>query len=76
MTALSDLIAQQLRVPVARVRDDLAFGAIPEWDSLNHVNLMTALEKEYGVTIDEDRMVELTCVRAIRTFVEGLARDL
>jgi citrate synthase len=71
MRALSDLIAEQLRVPVARVRDDLAFGTIPEWDSLNHVNLMTALEKEYGVTIDEDRMVELIDVRAIRSFVDG-----
>ena len=71
MKPVSDLIAEQLRVPAARVRDDLAFGAIPEWDSLNHVNLMTALEREYGVVIDEDLMVELIDVRAIRSFVEG-----
>lgn len=71
MKPVSDVIAEQLRIPVARVREDLAFGAIPEWDSLNHVNLMTALEKEYGVTIDEDLMVELIDVRAIRSFVEG-----
>jgi len=73
MRPVSDLIAEQLRVPVARVRDDLAFGTIPEWDSLTHVNLMTALEQEYAVTIDEDLMVELIDVRAIRRFVEGAA---
>lgn len=71
MKPVVQLIAEQLRVPQARVRDELAFGAIPEWDSLNHVNLMVALEAEYGVTVDEDRMVELTTVRAIRTFIEA-----
>lgn len=70
MKPVVQLIAEQLRVPQARVRDELAFGAIPEWDSLNHVNLMVALEAEYGVTVDEDHMVELTTVRAIRTFIE------
>jgi citrate synthase len=71
MKPVVQLIAEQLRVPQARVRDELAFGAIPEWDSLNHVNLMVALEAEYGVTVDEDHMVELTTVRAIRTFIEA-----
>jgi citrate synthase len=71
MKPVVQLIAEQLRVPEARVGDELAFGAIPEWDSLNHVNLMVALETEYGVTVDEDHMVELTSVRAIRTFIEA-----
>ena len=71
MKPVVQVIAEQLRVPEARIRDELAYGAIPEWDSLNHVNLMVALEAEYGVTVDEDRMVELTTVRAIRTFVEA-----
>jgi len=69
MKPIVQVIAEQLRVPEARVHDELAFGAIPEWDSLNHVNLMVALETEYGVTVDEDHMVELTTVRAIRTFI-------
>lgn len=71
MKPVVQVIAEKLRVPADRVRDELAFGAIPEWDSLNHVDLMVALEAEYGVTIDEDRMVELTTVRAIRAFVEA-----
>jgi citrate synthase len=71
MKPVVEVIAEQLHVPADRIRDELAFGAIPEWDSLNHVNLMVALEAEYGVTVDEDRMVELTTVRAIRMFVEA-----
>jgi citrate synthase len=71
MKSIVEVIARQLRVPEDRVRDELAFGTIPEWDSLNHVDLMVALEAEYGVTVDEDRMVELTTVRAIRAFIEA-----
>lgn len=71
MKPVVQVIAEQLRVPQARVRDELAFGTVPEWDSLNHVNLMVALEAEYGVTVDEEQMVELTTVRAIRTFIEA-----
>ena len=71
MKPVVQVIARQLRVPEDRVRDELSFGAIPEWDSLNHVDLMVALETEYGVTIDEDHMVELTTVRAIRAFIEA-----
>jgi citrate synthase len=64
------LIASTFGIPKQRVVDDLAYGAIPEWDSLNHVNLMLALERLVSKEIDEDLMVALTTVSAIREFVE------
>lgn len=70
MKPVDHVIAEQLRIAPERIRDELAFSEIPEWDSLGHVNLMVALEAEYGVSIDEDAMLELTSVRAIRAFVE------
>jgi citrate synthase len=69
MKSVDEVIAEQLRIPPPRIRDDLAFGSVPEWDSLNHVNLMVALETEYGVAIDEDAMLDLTTVGAIRSFI-------
>lgn len=67
--ALEDVVAKVFRVPAASVTDDLEFNGVPEWDSLNHVNLMLELEQIYGVAIGEDEMVELTTVRAIREFL-------
>ena len=66
---LTSLIAATLGIPEQQVRDDLAFGDIPQWDSLNHVNLMMALEGEADVAIGEDLMVELSTVQAIREFI-------
>ena len=74
MTAsLEAVVAGVLNVPVTSVTDDLEFNGVPQWDSLNHVNLMLKLEEVYGVTVGEDEMVELTSVRAIRAFVSAQA---
>jgi acyl carrier protein len=32
---------------------------VEKWDSLQHVNLIMALEKEFGVTIDVDDAVSM-----------------
>jgi citrate synthase len=68
---VEDLIAEVFKVPRDRIADDLEYGAIEQWDSLAHVNLMLALEEACGVEIDEDLMVELTSIAALRDF----ARD-
>ena len=70
---IGKLVAGTLGIPVASVRDDLAFSEVAEWDSLNHVNLMLALEQLLNVEIGEDLMVELISVRAIRDFAAQTA---
>ena len=62
------LIAEVLGIDVADVGGDLAFGDVPEWDSLNHVNLILALEQRLDVEISPDQMVELTTVDLIEEF--------
>ena len=66
---VAGLVANTLGIPVDTVTDELAFSQVAEWDSLNHVNLMLALEKSLQTEIDEERMIQLTSVRAIRDFV-------
>jgi citrate synthase len=69
--SLIQIIADTLGIPDDRVSDSLSFNSIPEWDSLNHINLMLALEESYGLDIDEDAMIELTSVRAIKDFINA-----
>jgi acyl carrier protein len=67
--ALEEVVAGVLNIPVGSVTNDLEFNGVPEWDSLNHVNLMLELERVYGVAIGDDEMVDLTTVAAIRQFL-------
>lgn len=68
---LNTVVANALRLDVSAVNDDLGFGKTPEWDSLNHVTLMIALESEFNVTISDDDVVELTDLCAIRNFIRS-----
>lgn len=70
---IDDLIATALKIPRDKLSDDLEYGSIQEWDSLSHVNLMLRLESTYDLEIDEDTMVELITVRAIKDFVREQA---
>jgi FkbH-like protein len=68
-----EFIAEVLRLRPESVTDSLEFRSIPEWDSLGHINLILALEARYRTPIDEDGLVALTNVGAIRAFMEGRA---
>lgn len=64
------LIASTLNIPVGQVTDESDMSTLKNWDSLGHINLVLAIEEAYGVIVDEDAVVEITSVRAIREFVE------
>lgn len=67
------IIAKALKIDPDQIRDDLEYGSIESWDSLAHVSLMLQIESEYDVEIDEDTMVELTSVRAIKDYIQEMA---
>ena len=66
---LREVVANALQIDPARVTDDLDFDSAPEWDSVRHITLILALEGEYGVTISDDDVVELTSYPAIRDLI-------
>ena len=67
--SVEETLAKTLKVPASSIVGSLAFNDLPQWDSLGHVNLMLALESAYGVTIDEETMIQLTTVAKIKDFV-------
>jgi len=66
------IMAEVLRLPADRVGADAAIGTVPNWDSTAHMRMMIALEDEFGVELDEARMVEMTSFAKIRSVVAEL----
>jgi acyl carrier protein len=66
------IMAESLRLPADRIGADPAIGNVPNWDSTAHMRMMLALEDEFGIELDEDRMVEMTSLAKIRAVVEEL----
>ena len=66
------IMARILRLPEDRIGADAAIGGVPNWDSTAHMRMMLALEDEFGIELDETRMVEMTSFDKIRAAVEEL----
>ena len=66
------IMGEVLRLPADRIGADAAIGTVPNWDSTAHMRMMIALEDEFGIELDESRMVEMTSLAKIRATVEEL----
>jgi acyl carrier protein len=47
------------------VSDDDSMQTIKNWDSLRHLNLVMALEEQFGINFDPEEIPELNSVRTI-----------
>jgi len=65
------LLADAIQVPPDLVTPDLAFGDLPQWDSLGHMEVMMRLEDEFGVSINADIIAELISVPEICKYLEA-----
>lgn len=48
------------------VTDDLTPDAVDTWDSLNHINLMAALEQEFGIVFNAARLGDIHSIGELR----------
>ena len=67
---VKEIIAKVLEVPVGQINEDTAIGDIPEWDSLSHIQIISAIEKEFGFHFTPDVMMDLEDVSDISAAVE------
>jgi acyl carrier protein len=60
------------QVPENKITPKLKQEDLEDWDSLQHLNFMLALEQEFGVTLDVDDLSTLTSVPAILKYLEKI----
>jgi acyl carrier protein len=64
------LLVEALRITEAQATPDLAFGDLPQWDSMGHMEVMMLLEQRYGIEINADTIAALTSVSAISAYLQ------
>ncbi|MBJ7549127.1 acyl carrier protein [Marinomonas ostreistagni] len=55
--------ASSLNIDASQVVDELEYNTIPQWDSVAHMVLVAALEKEFDVMLDMDDIIEMSSVK-------------
>jgi acyl carrier protein len=64
------IIAQVLNIPVESIQDDASTKTIENWDSLNHMNIIFAIEEQLQIRFDDDEIMKLDSVEKIITSLE------
>lgn len=50
------IVASILQIDEGAVSDDLTPEVVDTWDSLNHINLIGALEQEFNITLATENL--------------------
>ncbi len=64
------LLAEAIQVPIEEVTPDLAFGDLPQWDSMGHMEVMLRLEEKFSVEINADTIAALISIPEIVKHLE------
>jgi len=67
---IKSLIAEQLGVNIEKVTDDASFVEDMGADSLDTVELVMALEEEYGVDIPDEDVEKVTTVKDVIAYID------
>jgi acyl carrier protein len=70
---LKQVLAAVLRVPADQIDDRTSPDTIDAWSSLAHLDLILAIEEEFGVTIPDEEVGDLTSYRLLKLTVEEQA---
>lgn len=69
-------ISDILGIDAASLTDDASPDTISTWDSLNHLNLVMALESEFGLSLSPEDALDMRTIGLIRTILRERGVDL
>lgn len=71
---LKQVMGSILKVDPTTIDPGSSNDSIPTWDSLKHMNLVLALEEEFGVSIPDEEAANITSYALIKLVLEDLLK--
>jgi acyl carrier protein len=65
-----ECIIKALKLRSGEYRPDLKIGDVEQWDSVAHLDLMSEIEREFGVRFDLDDITTLTSLPELLSRLE------
>lgn len=66
---IKEILSSVLNVDVAEIDENSSPDTIEEWDSLKHLNLIIALEEEFGIKFSTDEIGEMMNYKIINLVI-------
>ena len=68
-----ECIIKALKLRRGEYRPDLKIGDVDQWDSVAHIDLMSEIEREFGVRFELDEITTLTSLPELLSRLERAA---
>jgi acyl carrier protein len=68
---LKTTILRELKLDAFDIKDETLAFELPGWDSLNHINVIIAVEKEYGVRFKNLDILKLKNIGDLQKLVDS-----
>jgi len=69
-SSVRELLADIFEISPEQVTQELSMDTLDTWDSFRHLQVILALEGQYGVQFDPQRIPELTSVALLQAELE------
>jgi acyl carrier protein len=53
------IMADVFLLDVSEITENSSPDSIPQWDSIGHLNLVTAIEEEFGIKIEDEQITQM-----------------
>lgn len=73
-TKIKYVMSAVFEIPVESIKNDASSDNIENWDSLRHLNLILALEEEFGVSIPDEEVGNLVNYKLIEMVINDLLK--
>lgn len=74
MSELKKIVAKVLSIDEIKVNDTLTMGNAEQWDSFNHLLLISEIEKEMGITFSIQEVEKIKSFKDLRGIVSNKGR--
>ncbi len=68
---VATLFSDVLDIPVERITDETSPENTPEWDSLQGMNLVVALESTFGIRLTTKEIISMKSVGTVREYLRA-----
>jgi len=62
---IKNIMSTVFEIDEIEISDDISAGNFEKWDSLRHMNLIMALEDEFGISFSEEEMITMMSLKKI-----------
>ncbi len=67
---LKKVILTELELDDFNIVDETTANQVPNWDSLNHINIILAVEKEFGVKFKGTEILKIKNIGELQKLVD------